>query len=64
MRNDPTQSEPRWPAILIWTASGLFLGLAVSIIGGLFPIPMLVGAGIGLAVGLFLTRVKYVPEDD
>jgi hypothetical protein len=64
VRNDPTFREPRWPAILIWTASGLFLGLAVSIIGGLFPVPLIVGGVIGLAVGLFLTRVKYVPEDD
>ena len=64
MRNDPTLSEPRWPAVLIWTVSGLLLGLAVSIIGGLFPIPLLVGGVLGLVVGLFVTRAKYLPEDD
>ena len=64
VRNDPNEREPRWPAILIWTVSGLLLGLALSIIGGVLPVPLLVGGGIGLAVGLFVTRVKYVPEDD
>ena len=64
VRNDPTLREPRWPAVLIWTVSGLLLGLAVSIIGGLFPVPPLVGGVLGLLVGLFMTRVKYVPEDD
>ncbi len=64
MRNDPNVTEPRWPAILIWTVSGLLLGLAVSIIGGFFPVPLVVGGLIGLAVGLRATRVTYVPEDD
>jgi hypothetical protein len=64
VRNDPNVTEPRWPAILIWTVSGLLLGLAVSIIGGFFPVPLVVGGLVGLAVGLRATRVKYVPEDD
>ncbi len=64
MRNDPTFNEPRCPAIAIWTVSGLLLGLAVSIVGGFFPVPLVVGAVIGLAVGLFVTRAKYTPEDD
>lgn len=63
MRNDPNFREPRWPAVLIWTVSGLLVGLAVSIIGG-FPVPLVIGAAIGLAVGLFLTRSKFIPEDD
>ena len=64
MRNDPNFNEPRWPAVLIWTVSGMLVGLAVSIIGGIFPVPFIICAVIGLAVGLFVTRVKYVPEDD
>ena len=64
MRNDPTFREPRWPAILIWTASGLLLGLAVTIIGGFFPVPLVIGGLVGLALGLFMTRTKYIPEDD
>jgi hypothetical protein len=64
MRNDPDYHEPRWPAILIWTTSGLLLGLATSIIGGFFPVPLVVGGALGLVVGLVVTRVKYVPEDD
>lgn len=63
MKNDPALTEPRWPAILIWTVSGLLLGLALFIISGV-AVPILVGGGIGFAVGLFVTRVKYVPEDD
>jgi hypothetical protein len=40
------------------------LGLATSIIGGFFPVPLVVGGALGLVVGLVVTRVKYVPEDD
>src|SRR6476619_4376084 len=64
MRNDPTFTEPRWPAIAIWTFSGLLLGLAFTIVVGFFPVPLVIGALIGWAVGLFMTRVKYTPEDD
>ncbi len=64
MRNDPSFTEPRWPAVLIWAFSGLLLGLVTSIIGGSFPVPLVIGAVIGLAVGLFVTRDKYTPDDD
>jgi len=31
---------------------------------GSFPIPVLICALIGLAFGLYTTRVKYTPSDD
>ena len=48
----------------IWTLVGLLVGLAASIVTGSFPIPLIICGLIGLAFGLFMTRVKYTPSDD
>ncbi len=64
MRRNPDEREPRAPAIAIWTVTGLLLGVAVSIVMGSFPIPAVIFALIGLALGFYLTRPKYTPSDD
>ena len=64
MRRNPADREPRAPAVAIWTVTGLMLGVAVSIVVGSFPIPVVICGLIGLAVGLYTTRVKYTPSDD
>ena len=64
MRHNPDEREPRAPAIAIWTVIGLLLGVAVSIVMGSFPIPVVVCGLIGLAYGLYTTRTKYTPTDD
>jgi hypothetical protein len=43
---------------------GLLVGLAISIVMGNFPLPVVICGAIGLAFGLYMTRVKYTPSDD
>jgi uncharacterized membrane protein len=64
MRNDPTYAESRWPAVAIWTITGLLVSLALCIVVGFFLILLVVGAVVGLSIGLFATRTKFTPEDD
>jgi hypothetical protein len=64
VREDPDRREPRAPAIVIWTVTGLLAGVAVSVVTGSFLIPVVICALIGLAFGVYLTRVKYTPSDD
>lgn len=64
VQNDPNAREPRLPAVIIWTVTGLLAGIAVSIVAGAFPVPAVIGAAIGLAYGLYTTRTKYTPTDD
>jgi hypothetical protein len=63
MRTDPDR-ESRWPAVAVWTISGVLAGLALTVIAGSFPVPMLIGTALGLAWGLFSTRKKFVPDED
>ena len=64
MKKDPNARESRLPAVAIWTVSGLLLGLAFGLVVSSFPIPAVVGVAIGLAFGLFITRAKFVPDED
>ena len=64
MRSNPDEREPRAPAVAIWTVTGLFAGVAVSVVAGSFPIPAIVCGLIGLGFGLYMTRVKITPSDD
>jgi uncharacterized membrane protein len=64
VRHDPDKREPRAPAVAIWTVIGLLVGVAVTIVSGSFPIPAIICGLLGLAYGLYTTRVKYTPSDD
>jgi len=64
VRRDPQDHEPRAPAVVIWTVTGLLAGLAVAIVTGSFVLPIGFGALLGLAFGLYTTRTKHVPMDD
>jgi predicted lysophospholipase L1 biosynthesis ABC-type transport system permease subunit len=64
VKRDPSYSEPRWPAIAIWTVLGALLGVAFWIVVGGSALAILIGVVIGLGYGLFATRVKHVPSDD
>ena len=64
MRRNPDEREPRALAVAIWTVTGLLAGVAVSIVMGNFPLPVVICGAIGLAFGFYTTRVKYTPSDD
>lgn len=64
MRKDPQYRESRIPALLIWTATGLLAGLAIALVSSSFPVPVLIGAALGLAYGLFATRTRFTPDED
>jgi hypothetical protein len=64
VRDDPEFHEPRWPAVGIWTVTGFLVGVALSLVVGSFPVPALICAVLGLLFGLFMTRQKFVPDED
>ena len=64
VRRNPDEREPRAPAVAIWTVTGLLAGVAVSVVAGSFPVPAIICGLIGLAFGLYMTRVKTTPGDD
>ena len=65
VRKDPQSRDPRAPAVAIWTVTGVLLGLAFGIVVGGGPrVPVLVGAILGLLLGLYITRTKPGPIDD
>jgi hypothetical protein len=64
VRRNPDDREPRAPAVAIWTVTGLFVGVAASVVAGSFPAPAVICGLIGLAFGLYLTRTKHTPTDD
>jgi xanthosine utilization system XapX-like protein len=48
----------------IWTVTGFLVGVALSLVVGSFPVPALICAVLGLLFGLFMTRQKFVPDED
>ena len=64
VRSDPNWREPRWPAVAIWTVTGLLAGVALAVVLNLWILGPIVGVGLGLLYGVFTTRRRNVPEDD
>lgn len=63
VRKNPDAREPRAPAIVIWTVTGVLVGLALGVVLGNFAVPMTIGAAVGLLYGFFTTRPRGTPND-